>query len=74
MPRNKSEALPTCAEAHTYADACQAVLDGGPVRDAVGAWGKIPNKYMTAIAKVAGQHTRDWRRQRIAFIRRTYAA
>ena len=75
MPRNKSEKLPSCPEAHAYADACEAVLDGDKYPSfALSAWHAIPSRCKTPIDRSGPVDSRNWRRKRITFIRKTYAA
>jgi len=77
MPRNKSEALPTCAEAHAYADAAEAWLraDNGkglPLH----YWTDIPGRTQDEISMGAGSSNggiQGGRRLRIAYIREHYA-
>lgn len=78
MPRNQSEKLPSCPEAHAYAKACEAVIqsedEGDAIHVARSAWSSIPHDVMTVLDRVAYPHREpNWRQLRIDYIRKTYA-
>lgn len=74
MPRNRSEKLPSCPQAHAYADACESVLNGNASsHKALLAWRAMPTHRLTEIDNAASTKARNWRRKRITFIRKNYA-
>ena len=78
MPRNRSEKLPSCPEAIAYADAVEKWLAQDNPRPANLGWRSIPTKVRDEIARgaprTASRPLAFGRRQRMNYIRKTYAA
>lgn len=73
MPRNQSEQLPRCPEAHVYADNLEARLAGLPYKGTLHLWRQIPSEVKATILAAGPAGIGEWSTLRIAHIRETYA-